>query len=289
MSSVIAVLGATGVYGRHLLPRLAVRGARVRALVRNPEAALVARACGADVRAADIFDFDSLCRGLHGCDVAINLATALRDRGANVDYAHNDRVRRVGVPIFLRACREAGVARVVQQSVAMAHASGSEWADETTGPPAANDPVAAAAIATVVEVERMVEESELDWLVLAGGLFYGPGTEWDDRWFTKARAGTLRIPADGSDYVSLIHIADMAEATALAVERWPSRRALIVADDAPSRWGDVLRFVAEIAGGPEPKAGGRQGFPSFRVRNHRAREALGWAPFYANFRAGLAR
>jgi nucleoside-diphosphate-sugar epimerase len=213
----------------------------------------------------------------------------LRDGGAGADYAQKDRVRRLGVPVFLRACREAGVARVVQQSIAMAHASGSEWADETTEAPATNDAVAAAAIATVLEVEKMVEESALDWLTLAGGLFYGPGTEWDDRWFAKARAGTLRIPADGSDYVSLIHVADMAEATALAIERWPSRRALIIADDAPSRWRDVLRFVAEIAGGHEPKAGGRQGLPSFRVSNRRAREALGWAPFYADFRAGLTR
>jgi nucleoside-diphosphate-sugar epimerase len=79
----------------------------------------------------------------------------------------------------------------------------------------------------------------------------------------------LRLPADGSDYVSLIHIADMAEATARALERWQARRALLVADDAPSRWSDVLRFVAEIAGGPEPRDGGRRGFPSFRMSNRR--------------------
>src|SRR5690348_11077333 len=115
MSSVVAVLGATGVYGRHLLPRLVARGMSVRALVRDPDAALVARACGADVRAADIFDGDSVSRALEGCDVAVNLATALRDGGVGADYAQNDRVRRLGVPVFLRACREAGVARVVQQ------------------------------------------------------------------------------------------------------------------------------------------------------------------------------
>jgi nucleoside-diphosphate-sugar epimerase len=261
----------------------------LRALVRNPERALVARACGADVRAADIFDGDSLRQALEGCDVALNLATALRDGGAGVDYALNDRVRRFGVPIFLRACRDAGVARVVQQSIGMAHASGDDWADETTRSASGSDPIAAAAITTALDVEKMVEDSGLDWLILAGGLFYGPGTEWDDRWFTKARAGTLRLPADGSDYVSLIHIADMAEATAQALERWQARRALLIADDAPSRWSDVLRFVAEIAGGPEPRAGGRRGFPSFRISNRRAREALGWAPFYTDFRAGLTR
>jgi len=36
MTSTVAVLGATGVYGRHLVPRLAAAGYRVRALVRAP-------------------------------------------------------------------------------------------------------------------------------------------------------------------------------------------------------------------------------------------------------------
>jgi hypothetical protein len=36
-------------------------------------------------------------------------------------------------------------------------------------------------------------------------------------------------------------------------------------------------------------AGGRIGFPSFRVRNRRAREALAWAPRYADYRSGLVR
>ena len=40
---------------------------------------------------------------------------------------------------------------------------------------------------------------------------------------------------------------------------------------------------------PPAQPGGRVGFPSFRVRNQRAREALGWSPRYPDFRAGLAR
>src|SRR5688572_7216396 len=113
MKPSVAVLGATGVYGRHLLPRLAARGFAVRALVRNPVTASSARACGAEVVAADIFDEQALVSALRGCGVAINLATALRVQDAGVDYDLNDRVRREGVPMFLRACERAGVQRVV--------------------------------------------------------------------------------------------------------------------------------------------------------------------------------
>jgi nucleoside-diphosphate-sugar epimerase len=138
-------------------------------------------------------------------------------------------------------------------------------------------------------MEAAVEQSGLDWLILRGGLFYGPGTGFDDDWFARARAGTLRLPGEGDDYVSLVHIADMVAATSAALGRWPSRRALIVADDRPARWREVLTYVCALAGGNPPQPGGRALMPSFRVTNRRARELLSWAPLYADYRAGLAR
>jgi nucleoside-diphosphate-sugar epimerase len=285
----VAVLGATGVYGRHLVPRLTAAGYGVRALVRRPEAATTAAACGAELAAADIFDEASLRAGLVGCDVAINLATSLPGPTSKGDYAKNDQLRREGTPIFVRACRAAGVPRILQQSIAMIHAGGGDaWADETTFHPV-GDGVAAAAISAVRAMEATIEESGLDWLVLRGGLFYGPGTGFDDDWFARARAGKLRMPEDGHDYVSLIHITDMAAATVAAIGRWPSRQALIVADDHPAPWRDVLTYVCTVAGVSPPQPGGRALMPSFRVTNRRARELLSWAPLYTDYRAGLVR
>lgn len=284
----VAILGASGVYGRHLIPRVVARGHRVRALVRNPDAAHVARACGAEAIAADTFDEASLIAGVKGCDVAINLATALRDAVSGEQYAQNDRVRTEGAPIFLRACEAAAVSRVIQQSIAMAHGAGQDWADENAPPARIADPVGAAALEAAITLEHAVKQSALDWTILSGGLFYGPGTGFDDRWRAAARAGKLRLPGDGSDFVSLIHIADMAAATLAAIERPVSRETLIVTDDAPAQWRDVFGHLAASMGAPAPQAGGRQGFPSFRMRNRRARDALTWAPFYSDYRMGLA-
>jgi uncharacterized protein YbjT (DUF2867 family) len=105
MNARIAVLGASGVYGRHLLPRLIAAGYRVRALVRKPDVAASAAACGAELAAADIFDEASLRAGLAGCEVAINLATSLPAPGEQGDFAQNDRLRREGTPLFVRAAR----------------------------------------------------------------------------------------------------------------------------------------------------------------------------------------
>jgi nucleoside-diphosphate-sugar epimerase len=289
MNARIAVLGATGVYGRHLVPRLIAAGYRVRALARRPESAASAAACGAEIAVADIFDEASLRAGLAGCEVALNLATSLPAPGEQGDYAKNDQLRREGTPIFVRACREAGVTRILQQSIAMTHAGGGDqWADETTFHPP-GEGIAGAAIAAVRAMEAAVVESDLDWVILRGALFYGPGTGFDDDWFARARAGKLRLPAEGNDYVSLVHIADMAAATVAAIRRWPSRQALIVADDCPAPWRDLLTYVCAVAGSDPPQPGGRASMPSFRVKNARARELLGWEPAYRDYREGLIR
>ncbi|HET9230112.1 MAG TPA: NAD(P)H-binding protein, partial [Vitreimonas sp.] len=202
MTQTIAVLGANGVYARWLIPRLTSQGMRVLALVRRPEAASVAVACGADVRVADMFDEASLRAGLDGADIAINLATSLPGPSGRGDFDANDRLRREGTPVFLRACGAAGVGRVMQQSIAMVNAAGDRWADEDTLYTAGEETAASRAIAAALAMEDAVRASHLDWLILRGGLFYGPGTGFDDGWFARAQAGKLRLPGDGTDYVS---------------------------------------------------------------------------------------
>lgn len=289
MAPTVAVLGATGVYGRHLLPRLVAAGYRVRALVRTPAA--VPAVPGIEVRAADIFDAASLHAGLGECEIAINLATALPSPAkSGGDYELTNRIRRQGVPIFLSACEANGVRRVLQQSIAMIHGGGGDiLADEETYFPLPEDTTAGRALAAVRVMEHLVTATSLDWLILRGGLFYGPGTGFDDDWFARARAGKLKLPEAGDDYITLVHIADMADATVAALAHWPSRRALIIADDEPPRWRDLFSTVAAFAGAPPPVADGPVRFPSVRASNRRAREILNWRPHYPNHRIGLVR
>lgn len=289
-SSTIAVLGANGVYGRHLIPKLVARGQRVRALVRRPEAAGFAHACGADVRVADIYDEASLVAALEGCELAINVATSLPGPSGRGDFAANDKLRREGTRTWVAACKRAQVARTIQQSIAMVHATGSDdWQDEDSPPVTGEGTPLADAVAAALAMERTVRDDAGDCLILRGGLFYGPGTGFDDDWFARARAGKLRLPGDGQAYVSLVHISDMVEATVLAVERWPGARTLIVCEDEPARWCDVFSYIAALAGSAAPAPGGPVRFPSFRVRNARARDALGFRPHYPDHRSGLAR
>lgn len=287
----VAVIGATGVYGRHLIPRLLSAGHNVRALVRDPGKAMVFRATGAEVAAADIFDAASLRAGLIGCDLVVNLATSLPALGkSGGDFAQNDRLRTQGVPALLAACRDAGVRRLLQQSIAMIHCGGGDaWADEDTAHPIAEDTVIGRAAAAARAMEAAVAAGPCDWAILRGGLFYGPGTGTDDDWFERARSGRLVLPGSGQEFVSLVHVSDMAAATLAAINAWPSRTALVVCDNEPCRWSSLIGHVSALAGANQPAAGGPLRMPSLRMSNRKAGTALAWAPHYPSFRSGLAR
>jgi nucleoside-diphosphate-sugar epimerase len=265
-------------------------GFDVVALVRRPDAAGVARACGASVKVADIFDEASLTAALEGCTIAVNLATSLPGPSGRGDFAENDRLRVEGGANFLRAARAADVRRILQQSISFVNASGdARWTDEDFVFAPSSETVASRAIAAALRMEDGVRASGLDWAILRGGLFYGPGTGFDEGWFARAAQGKLRLPGDGSAYVSLVHIADMADATLRALQRWPSGQTLIVCDDHPVQWRELFGYIATSVGQGEPAAGGAEGFPSFRLKNARAKQSLDWRPFYTSYREGLAR
>ncbi|HXQ52792.1 MAG TPA: NAD(P)-dependent oxidoreductase [Stellaceae bacterium] len=278
----VAVIGATGVLGRHVVPRLVERGHEVRALVRTEAKASVLRRLGIDCVLGDILGRASLDAAVAGCAAALHLATSVPRPGAPRDYAANDRIRREGTAHLIAACRAAGVERYVQQSIAhLVAGTGDRLVDETA-------PMSAAgAASSAADMEAQVRASGLRWSILRGGAFYGPLTGRDEEWRGLARAGKLVLPGDGSGYISLIHEMDMADAVVLAAELAPPAALLAIVDDEPVTFRALYAHIAALEGGPEPRPGGSEGTGSFRVSNARARAALGWRPRFRSYRSGF--
>jgi nucleoside-diphosphate-sugar epimerase len=158
---------------------------------------------------------------------------------------------------------------------------GTRIATEETPVEAANE-----RFRVVLEMEQMVRGSALDWCILRGGAFYGPGTGREEEWRTGMRDGTLRMPGDGSALVSLIRVADMAGGTVAAVERAPARSTYNVVDDEPVTYRELFHWLAAQMGRPAPPAGGPP-LASTGCSNAKLRD-LGWLPGYATYRSGLA-
>lgn len=100
----VVVFGATGVLGRHVLPRLLERGHTVRAIVRRDDQAERLHRLGFTAQIGDIVDAESVERAVEGCDAALHLATAIPRPGEVQDWAPNDRIRREGTQHLLAAC-----------------------------------------------------------------------------------------------------------------------------------------------------------------------------------------
>ena len=243
----IAILGATGVYGRHLVPRLVAAGHAVRALVRRPEAAGIAHVCGADVRVADVFDAASLRAGLAGCD----------DRREPRDVAARpERARRLRRERSPPPRRHADLARGVRRDAGVARDRAAEHRDgqrapATRGPTRTRLPPRAA---TASRAPRSPRRSR--WRTRCrlrrstGSSCAAASSTGRARASTtigsRARAaGKLRHPRR-RPRLRLAgphrrHGRGDGRARSL---RWPSRQALIVADDRPRAGATSSRTCA---------------------------------------------
>lgn len=278
----VLIIGATGVLGRNVIPRLLARGHHVRAILRRSGSVRFLEQAGVEVRSGDIFDRSSLEAASSGCDAALHLATAIPKDGSQ-DWSLNDRVRREGTRNLLDAALKNGVRRYIQQSITLLYGdNGQQIVDESA-------PVRVSAISqSAADMEGMVRSSGLEWSILRGSIFYGAGTGREDGWRQSAREGNLTLPGDGSDLISLVHVVDMARAVIAALERAPAGSIYNIVDDEPASYKRLFDHIAAQLDADPPRSGGPKFLPSLGCSNAKARQELGWSPAYPNFLSGLA-
>ncbi|TDR73332.1 NAD-dependent epimerase/dehydratase family protein [Paludibacterium purpuratum] len=266
----VGVIGASGVIGRSLLPKLQARGMAVRCIVRpGSERALPDGAL--EVAEADLLDASALAQALQGLDAVVNLAT--RIPGAGGDWQQNDLIRTEGTRCLLAAlAQQSQPCRLVQQSIAMLHQS-PHLADES------DELCGQGNLASALWMEAAVQTSPLDWVLLRGAALYGPGTARDDGYFARIRDGEVALPLEPGRYLSLIHINDLACAFATALTA-PARQAYIASDDAPLTYRALFAGMRPC-GSAKADASPLATLPSFRVSNRRLK-CLGWQPCYPN-------
>ena len=281
----VAIVGATGVLGRALVPLLLEHNYSVRALVRSPSKAREVLPPEIELAEGDLLapDVDQqLPVFLEDCEAVLHIATAIpRDMSAPHAWDANNRLRTDGTRILLQATLKAGAKQYIQQSIVMAYPDrGDEWITEDT--PFDASPERAEVNASVIIMEdlvRTLSAGRLRWCILRGGRFVGPGT-FAENTLADLRNGTRVIAGNGQNFISLIHVADMASATVAALEHAPDRSIFNVVDE-PLREGEYLDRLADAIGvGRPPRDPARPTPPSWRCRNQAARSILRWSPVH---------
>ena len=251
----VFIVGATGLLGRVVIPGLIERGDEVVALVRSLERAAPIAGPSVQLFEGDLLTEppDRLEGMLAGCDAAAHLATALRAGSPGLGTTNTNAALRIGgTRRLLDAALAAGVPRYVQQSIALAYIDGGDaWLDEETPFYQPENPTGAAQ--PVVEMEAMVraiDPGRMEWIILRGGSFVGPDTR-QDQTISDLMAGSLKVPGDGSNWVSFVHYGDYGDAVVLAIHGSAGEVVLNVADE-PVRNRDYLDRLAQLLSVPAP-------------------------------------
>jgi nucleoside-diphosphate-sugar epimerase len=251
----IAIVGASGVLGQQLVPRLLGSGHSVVALARNPEK-LSIRSSKLNKVPIDLLSTHAeseLDGALHGCDAAIHIATAIPQnpmlKGA---WDDNTRIRTEGTRMLLAACRRHEVRRYLQQSIVLAYPDCGER-EIVEAEPLDRGETRKMIAGPVIEMEQQITElpnTELEWCILRCGSFLGEGT-FEQAAIARLLSQQSPTVRGGQHFLSLVHVVDVAEAFLVALER--ARPESVYNVCAPAlRQRDYLAELARRVGAAPP-------------------------------------
>ena len=225
----IAVTGATGFVGSHLVPALAKRGNSVRALSRKAARARHIEGEGVDVRLGDLLDPASLEGLLEGCVAVVHLA-AVADSS---DPKLNHEINVIGSRNLVEACRTTGVHRIINVS-------------STCAGRALQDAYGR----TKLEAEDEFTGRELITTHLRPTMIYGHGSKEFDL-FSKlvGRLPRVPIPGTGSALLRPVYLDDFIELVFRVLDSAPSRsQTYDVAGPETVRIDDFIELLGRVQG-----------------------------------------
>jgi nucleoside-diphosphate-sugar epimerase len=287
----VAVIGATGVIGRSVVPTLAAAGHDVVGLARTPDKARLLRSLGGEPHHTSLADHDGLVAMFDGADAVCNFATHV-PVGLSAVRPHawraHDRLRTEGVRRVVEAAREARVRRVVQESVSFLYADqGDGWVHEDSP----------------VEITRATEPASVGechvqeytcgsraGVVLRFGTIVGddPTTRFQLRAVQQGHAIGLGSP-DG--WAHVVHTDDLGPAVLGALQvpsgtynvgAEPVRRVQMVAGYSAAAGRDSIDFIGPFL----RRMGGFRLEPlarSLRVSSDHFTAQSGWTPVRPRF------
>jgi len=197
----VAVTGANGFVGRHLIAQLLQRGHDIRALISERPGAEKelpdSGGRGVDVRRADVRKPESLRGAFDGIDAVVHtvaVPTERKQKFAEVNVA--------GVAHVVAEARRAGVGRIVHM--------GALRADPESPYPYLRSKGAG---------EALVTGSGIAHVVLQPSLLFGEGDDFFPRLAFSLMFPVVPVPGDGKARFQPVHVDDIAQALVAAVER----------------------------------------------------------------------
>lgn len=244
----VALTGASGYTGSHILKRLLARGDTVRALVRESSLTSDLQASGAEIVKGVLGSADDARRLVEGCDAVMHVAAVYRTAGHPDSYYREVNVD--GTRLLLEAARAAGVRRFVHTSTVGVHG-------DVKNPPADEDsPISPSDIYQETKAEADVLAREfgrahgLEVVIVRPGAIYGPGETRLLKVFRGIARGRYAVVGSGKPHYHLVYIDDLVDGFLLALDRKEAAgETFIIAGPRSLSQDDLAREVAKATGG----------------------------------------
>jgi len=297
----LVLTAATSSLGRETTRQLVARGHRVTGLTHGSVGAAQVRQDGGLPAYSDPLragELKSIFR-MATADVAVHLlmqeVNFFPHRG--LDGARQARLIADSTAALLEAVKDTSVKFIVYLSSATVYGdTHDEWIDESAGTD--RSPLARA----ILRAEEQILRGPTPACVLRAGTIYGSHDPGMRTLGEAVRRGRSVYLGDPHSYHNWIHEADLARAIVLAAVQGPAGQVFNIVDDHPASPAEFAGYVATSLGMSAPAPLSAPAFAlsrlssetqralldsSTRVKNDKAKQALGWAPRYSSFRPGI--
>jgi nucleoside-diphosphate-sugar epimerase len=238
----VALTGATGFIGSHVLTELQGHGHQVTALVADDAHAGVVAARGATPAVVDLYDRPAVVGVLRRADGAIHTASPGDETSADLDSAVVDAV--------IEAYAGFGKPYIHISGLWIYGDNTSITEESPLNPPAIvawKPPIA----------RRVVEARDMRGVVIAPGVVYGDGAGIPALLLGSPRddAGNLIMLGTGQQHWSTTHVADLADFYRRVLESDSARGYYVIGDGLNPTVAEVTEAAAVAAGAPGAVAG----------------------------------
>jgi nucleoside-diphosphate-sugar epimerase len=275
----VALTGATGFIGSHVLTELQEHGHEVTALVRDEDQAESVVARGAKAKVVDLYDRPAIVSLLSGADGAIHTASPGDETSANLDEAVVD----AAIEGF------AGTGKpYIQISGLWIYGDNTSISEESPRTPPA-------LVAWKEPIERRVLDApDMRGVVIVSAAAYGDGGGGIPALLLNSPRdddGNLIMLGTGRQHWSTIHVADLARFFRLVLESDSARGRYVVGNGSDLTVAELTEAAAVAAGAPgavpgsDDEARARLGdyFAEVLLLDQgtfaaKARDRLGWSP-----------
>ena len=248
----IFISGASGFLGRSVSAELAAGGHQVTGLVNtdNEGRVLEKRGCGYIV--GDTLESGQWCNAIKDADKVISVERPLiygediSDINVRVQGSFTERATN----LFKAAANGKARSFLMTYDILCYGARSGEWVSDA-------DAVEPAGLCRAMgepfkAMEKLAEETGIGLVSVFPALVYGNGG-WFKRIVDDIEKGEGNIVEPGNNYLSLIHVDDLAGIYARIIEKIEGNEVYVLSDGRPVSQAELLKLVAALMGVREPK------------------------------------